>query len=316
MGFYPPATDVILQEHLFRPITGRALMIGRQLTQLTPDDVGALLRRYGIQQREVAFEIDTVNTHVGNSKVGPFVMDRSFFAAFSECLVEALDITDYEGAEVIHDMSTPVPPRLYEQYDFIFDGSSIDNIFDVATAIRNLHLMLKPGGRMVLINYSNSHPTAYTKLSPDWYMDWFSFQEYADARVLVAEELEDRRKWRIWTFDPYVVYSGQNGYQWSQINSQTMQATICMGEKGGGPTKPGSPVQMHYRVEKEPYLSSAIRFHNSPRRYDFSHIGPITSRPSISGYDVLALLGDGELPRRQIWSSLVSQIRLSGNRTG
>jgi hypothetical protein len=36
MGFFPTATEVILQEHRFRPITGRALMIGRQNTGLIP----------------------------------------------------------------------------------------------------------------------------------------------------------------------------------------------------------------------------------------------------------------------------------------
>jgi hypothetical protein len=29
MGFFPTATEVVLREHRFRPITGRALMIGR-----------------------------------------------------------------------------------------------------------------------------------------------------------------------------------------------------------------------------------------------------------------------------------------------
>jgi hypothetical protein len=47
IGFFPTATEVILQEHRFRPITGRALMIGRQNTGLLPGEAKHLIVQTG-----------------------------------------------------------------------------------------------------------------------------------------------------------------------------------------------------------------------------------------------------------------------------
>jgi SAM-dependent methyltransferase len=171
MGFFPAATEVILQEHKFRAITGRALMIGRQNTGLTPEEALQLLRRNGLPLLTDRFELDKDTQHV-TGRDGE-ITDRSFFAAFSNCSVEAIDVSDYEGAEIVHDLSVPIPDALKGQFDFIYDGSTLDNVFNVATAMQNIDDLLKPGGRCVLMNWSNSTPTAYAMLSPDWFMDFF-----------------------------------------------------------------------------------------------------------------------------------------------
>lgn len=290
VGFFPISTEVILQEHKFRPITGRALMIGRQNTGLSPDEVKRMLARNGIPLLRDDFEIEKNAIHV-TGREGE-ITDRAFFAAFSDCTVEAIDISDYESAEIVHDMSVPIPDHLKGQFDFIFDGSSLDNIFNVATAMQNISDLLKPGGRLVQINWSNSFPTAYAQLSPDWFMDYFSYHEYGDARVLVAEL--DGKLVRVWRFDPLVVNSGQNGYDCSSINSLNARGIVCFAEKSNSSAKAGFPVQMHYRGSNtEPYLSSALRFKRSMRPdYDMSSYGVKTSRPSISTSATITLLSD------------------------
>jgi hypothetical protein len=107
MGFFPTATEVILQEHRFRPITGRALMIGRQNTGLTPGEAKHLIERNGIPLLRDDFEIEK-NTIHSTGRDGE-ITDRAFFAAFSNCSVEAIDVSDYESAEIVHDMSVPIP---------------------------------------------------------------------------------------------------------------------------------------------------------------------------------------------------------------
>lgn len=292
MGFFSIATEVILQEHKFRPITGRVLMIGRQNTGLMPDEVKSLLARNGIPLLRDDFEVEKNAIHV-TGREGE-ITDRAFFAAFSDCCVEAIDISDYESAEIVHDMSVPIPDHLKEQFDFIFDGSSLDNIFNVATAMQNLSDLLKPGGRLIQINWSNSFPTAYAQLSPDWFMDYFAYHEYEDARVLVVE-LEGKF-FRVWRFEPLVVNSGQDGYDCSSINSLNARGIVCFAEKSTRSAKSGFPVQMHYRGSNtEPYLSSALRFRRSRRPdYDMSSHGVKTSRPSISTSAAITLLSDSD----------------------
>jgi 2-polyprenyl-3-methyl-5-hydroxy-6-metoxy-1,4-benzoquinol methylase len=70
--------------------------------------------------------------------------------------VKAVDVSPYEGAEVIHDLNQPLPDRLRGTADFIVDGSVLDNVFDPATGLRNLTEMLRPGGRLLMSNAWNT----------------------------------------------------------------------------------------------------------------------------------------------------------------
>ena len=69
--------------------------------------------------------------------------------------IESMDFSDYEGATIIHDLSKPVPDDLEEQFDFIFDGGTLEHVFNVPVALENVFRMLKPGGRFVSANGMN-----------------------------------------------------------------------------------------------------------------------------------------------------------------
>ena len=52
------------------------------------------------------------------------VYDRSIFRALGNDKVKALDASNYEGAEVVHDLNKPIPDHLHGTADFVVDGSS------------------------------------------------------------------------------------------------------------------------------------------------------------------------------------------------
>lgn len=69
--------------------------------------------------------------------------------------MEAMDFSDYEGAGIVHDLNRPVPAALEGQFSFIFDGGTIEHVFNVPQALENVFRMLKPGGRFVSANGMN-----------------------------------------------------------------------------------------------------------------------------------------------------------------
>jgi hypothetical protein len=71
--------------------------------------------------------------------------------------LHALDVSDYEGADVIHDLNEPVPPELHDRFDVVFDGGSIEHVFDVKTVFRNYMSMVRPGGRLIVLTMANNH---------------------------------------------------------------------------------------------------------------------------------------------------------------
>lgn len=74
---------------------------------------------------------------------------ESLLTALGYPKIEAIDFTDKEGAEHIHDLNKPVPESLCEQFDLVIDGGTTEHIFYIAQALDNCHAMLKPGGVMM-----------------------------------------------------------------------------------------------------------------------------------------------------------------------
>jgi SAM-dependent methyltransferase len=92
-----------------------------------------------------------------------FVRDMMQPDGFSETMwdrlgfpgIETMDASAYEGAQMIHDLNEPVPEVLHGQFSFIFDGGTLEHVFNVPVALRSVFDMLAPGGRFVSANGLN-----------------------------------------------------------------------------------------------------------------------------------------------------------------
>src|SRR5262245_19094192 len=166
MGIDAITAEFLLAEHRYKPTRGKMLSLARQTITLTPPEALALLEQTGTPRRTNAeCKTDTKTMHFFTEK--NLIADESFYSLFCDARLVVLDQSDYEKPDIIHDMSLPVPKRLECQYDFVIIGSSLDNIFNPVTALQNVARMLKPGGRIFLLEAGNSLPTAYLKFSPD-----------------------------------------------------------------------------------------------------------------------------------------------------
>jgi hypothetical protein len=309
MGLSCASAEMIIQEHLYRPIAGRVLLIGRQNTDITPAAWLNLLKLYDLTPRvPLVLEKRGLLDHktIGISDAEDRIADVTVFQSLSDCEVLALDISDYEGAEVVHDLNLPLPRKYRGRFDFIFDGSSLDNIFNVTQALFNMSEMLRPGGRMMLYNTSNSHPSAYLQFSPDWIWDYFAANGYADCKVYIHEFPSLGEEWEkveanplppggyppqagcFWHFDPLVVYGDQSGFQNSHILDKGQRFFHAIAEKGARSTSSACPVQMHYRgSDRATYVEAAKRFRASPRPIFRPRTGEKFDVPSISYFQVL-----------------------------
>lgn len=124
---------------------GRFLMLGRQRWVGTRKGKAAQLLQ------------DTIAAHLpGLSEADSQNADDPFAETFFERLgydsVQSLDMSPFEGASIIQDLSAPLDPALIGQFDVIYDGGTCEHIFELPTAFRNVDRLLKEGG--VLIGHS------------------------------------------------------------------------------------------------------------------------------------------------------------------
>ncbi len=136
----------------FRP-EGRSLMLGRQRFAIEAPyakSYEAALRAAGIRKRRFDLLQDDG-------------FAEALFAGLGLGAVETMDMTAAEmpdgtpegqGAHV-QDLNEPVPGALHGAFDLIFDGGTIEHVFDTRAALENVFAMLAPGGRFVSANGMN-----------------------------------------------------------------------------------------------------------------------------------------------------------------
>lgn len=124
--------------------------------------------------------------HARNFPDRRFLTDASFFAGLGVTDIDAIDHSDFEGANIILDICREVPQHLEAQFDLIYNGSVMDNIFAPATAIQNVSRLLRPGGRVLHLETASTFRYSYSALSPSWYMDYYVANGFADCKVYVG----------------------------------------------------------------------------------------------------------------------------------
>jgi SAM-dependent methyltransferase len=258
MGMQRPMVRMLLQEHRFRPITGDVLLIGRQTVPMTRVDVEGLLTLEGVAVRPdaVVTQDRLTRGHCSN-----YVSDVSLFSLFTDATVRALDVSDYEGAEIVCDLNGTLPEHLIGRFDFVYNGSCLDNIWDPAASLRNMTRLLKPGGRVMHIEHATQLNGPYVMYSPDWFHDYYLLNGFADCKIYLAYFQRFDDPWHIYHWNPYTGHGpGREVRGWDFLN-------LVIAEKGTASTADRSPVQTQYRHGDEcvPYAETAKVFAQSAR---------------------------------------------------
>jgi hypothetical protein len=65
--------------------------------------------------------------------------------------IDSLDASTYEGSSIIHDMNDPLPERLKGKYSLVFDGGSIEHVFNLPQALKNCMQAVELGGHFITV---------------------------------------------------------------------------------------------------------------------------------------------------------------------
>ena len=138
----------------------RSLLLGQQTLYVEPEPLRRQLAAHGVLPRD--FDPDRLRAdgddHPDPLGLGP---GRRFFAKLLAMLgarwVDVLDASDYDGAGLIHDLNEPIPDDWKGCYDLVYDGGTIEHVFNFPIALRNCMEMVRPGGCLLLMTPANNY---------------------------------------------------------------------------------------------------------------------------------------------------------------
>jgi len=269
MGITRQAAKLLFQAHSERPLQGDYLSIGKQTVNVRREELTALGREHVGPGYALPGSVDLATRHHSGG-----VPDHALIASFSPSLrYHCLDRSDYEGASIIADMNRPIGPEHRSRYDFVYDGSCIDNLFDPATFLRNVSGMLRPGGRCLILAHASLYPGAFLMFSPEWFFSFFAVNDYRSCRVLLADTRYTENDWstavsHFFQYSPRFTRDPRyDRFQASQIDS--IHLVYVLAEKGDASTSDRTPTQLQY--------ADAEQVRSIQEKYDVwaSHYAPI-----------------------------------------
>ena len=112
-----------------------------------------------------------------------------FFEMLGATTVDSLDFSTFEGATVQHDLNQPLPASLHGKYDLVFDGGTLEHVFNFPQALKSCMELVRPGGHFVQVsNANNFMGHGFWQISPELiYRSMSAANGYEVIAVMVRE---------------------------------------------------------------------------------------------------------------------------------
>ena len=166
-----------------------------------------------------------------------------------EAHIRTLDWSPHFGADLVWDLGKPVPEELRNRFDFIYDGGSLDNMFNPAEGIMNMARMLRPMGRMVCLACSSAFSMPYTMFSPGWFYDYFEANNFDGWIVHLCKYHGEAELLR----GPWSFYStSDNLNRPAPLSQGDDWVILSLAQKGPASTSDVQPIQFQYRPTSQP----------------------------------------------------------------
>lgn len=177
MGIPRGTARLLLEETRREPFSGTVLQLGRSSVYFTQAELERWAGRHGVALRDPG---DAELSHDPRLARQGCLGDRTLLRQLGFDRVEACDISDWESADHIFDLNKTVPEELYGRFDVVLDPGSILQIFHLPNVLKNLHDLVKVGGRIVHAAVpSNNHvDLGFYMLSPTFFDDFYRANRY------------------------------------------------------------------------------------------------------------------------------------------
>lgn len=147
MGIDLQSFRYLLRLHRAGILRGEILTLGRQDFLVTETNAQTAMRAIGIDR-----SIEDIRAIVHRS-------DRFADAMLLELgcsRVHSMDASGFEGATIVHDLNRPAPEQLQEQFDVVFDGGTLEHVYNFPVAVQSCLNMVRVGGHFVAVTPCNS----------------------------------------------------------------------------------------------------------------------------------------------------------------
>lgn len=191
MGFDSQAVRFLLETRREGIDLGETATLGRQGMHLSAAELRRAFQRMG-----AALDEAQAQTCLKLEAGRPCPYADEFLRLCGAKSVTAIDNSDYEGAECIHDLNQPLPADWTRTFDTVIDAGTLEHVFNFPVAVHNCMRLLRPGGRFLGITPCNNFMGhGLYQFSPELYWSLFSEANHFTVERLYVAEVRSDAPW-------------------------------------------------------------------------------------------------------------------------
>ena len=121
-----------------------------------------------------------------------------FFLELGAHTVDSMDVSSYESPTMIHDLNMPMPTQWKQRFSVVFDGGTIEHVFNIPQALKNSMQMVRIGGHFLSSNMANNcMGHGFWQLSPELMFRVFSRDNGFLIKAVLLHEVSPRGRWYV-----------------------------------------------------------------------------------------------------------------------
>ena len=122
-------------------------------------------------------------------KIGSEKFSEPLFYWLGAQHVDSLDVNEYQGASVIHDLNNPLPARLNSKYSLVLDSGTLEHVFNFPEAIHSCIRLLRPGGYYLAVTPANNFMGhGFYQFSPELFFNVFAQNGFGSVEAFLASK--------------------------------------------------------------------------------------------------------------------------------
>jgi hypothetical protein len=121
---------------------------------------------------------------------------EALFSQLGAERAEAIDASSYQQSTYTHDMNEPLPERLRGRYSFVFDGGTLEHVFNIVQALENCMNAVQVGGHFLTATTCNNYVGhGFYQFSPEFFFRALSPENGFQVRLMLVRA---QHRWARW----------------------------------------------------------------------------------------------------------------------